>query len=113
MKKALLLAATIFLLPFEGRAQQQIFQRYNSAGAGQFGLPITSGTKLTVPTNTLCAYITVEGASVRRTSDGTTPTTTNGTLISSGTQWPDCGPLSSYQFTAVSGSPTLDAEYFK
>jgi hypothetical protein len=86
---------------------------YLSSGAGQFGLSVTTNTQLTVPALTTCAYITVESASVRRTSDNTSATTTNGTLFASGTQWSDCGPLAAYKFTAVSGSPTLDVEYFQ
>lgn len=86
---------------------------YQSAGTGQFALAVSTNTQLTVPANALGAYITVEGASVRRTSDGTGATTTNGTLFAAGAQWADFGPLSSYKFTAVSGSPTLDVEYFR
>jgi len=82
---------------------------YVSAGTGQFALAISTNTQLTVPTGTTC----VETASIRRTSDGTSATTTNGTLIQVGAQWQDCGPLAAYKFTAVSGSPTLDVEYFK
>jgi hypothetical protein len=86
---------------------------YVSAGTGQFALAVTTNTQLTVPTGAICAEITVEGASVRRTSDTTSATTTNGTLIQSGAQWQDCGPLAAYKFTAVSGTPTLDVEYFR
>jgi hypothetical protein len=86
---------------------------FASAGAGQFGLSVTTNTQLTVPAGTTCAYITVETANVRRTSDGTSASSSNGTLFTSGTQWADCGPLSQYKFTAVSGSPTLDVEYFQ
>jgi hypothetical protein len=86
---------------------------YVSAGAGQFALAISTNTQLTVPAGSVCAEITVEGANIRRTSDTTSATTTNGTLIQSGAQWQDCGPLAAYKFTAVSGSPTLDVEYFK
>jgi len=86
---------------------------YVSAGAGQFALAVGTNTQLTVPAGTVCAEITVEGANIRRTSDTTGATTTNGTLIQAGAQWQDCGPLAAYKFTAVSGSPTLDVEYFK
>ena len=94
-------------------AQQIKSGSYQSAGAGQYGLAISTNTTLTVPTGTICAYITVETANVRRTSDGVSASTTVGTLFASGTQWTDCGPLAGYKFTAVSGSPTLDVEYFK
>lgn len=86
---------------------------YASGGTNQFALAVATNTTLTVPSGATCAYITVETANVRRTSDGTGATTTNGTLFNSGAQWSDCGPLAAYKFTAVSGSPTLDVEYFK
>lgn len=86
---------------------------YVSAGSGQFALAIGTNTQLTVPAGASCAQITVETANIRRTSDATSATTTNGTLIQSGASWQDCGPLAAYKFTAVSGSPTLDVEYFK
>lgn len=88
---------------------------YVSVGAGlnQYGLAIATATKLTVPNGAICAEITVETAPVRRTSDGTAPTTSVGTLFAVGAQFYDCGPLAVEQFTAVSGSPTLDIEYFK
>ena len=78
-----------------------------SSGTGQFGLAIATNTQLTVPGGTVCAEITLEASPVRRTSDGTSPTSTNGTLIEPGTQWQDCGPLTAYKFTAVSGAPTF------
>lgn len=86
---------------------------YISAGAQQNALAVATNTQLTVPSGTTCAQITVEGANIRRTSDTTSATTSNGTLIQAGAQWQDCGPLAAYKFTAVSGSPTMDAEYFK
>jgi hypothetical protein len=86
---------------------------YQSAGTAQYALSVGTNTQLTVPVGARCAYITVETASVRRTSDGVSASTTIGTLFASGAQWADCGPLASYKFTAVSGSPTLDVEYFK
>jgi hypothetical protein len=86
---------------------------YVSAGTQQNALAIGTNTQLTVPSGSVCAEITVEGASIRRTSDTTSATTTNGTLIQAGAQWQDCGPLAAYKFTAVSGSPTIDVEYYK
>lgn len=84
-----------------------------SAGAQQNNLAISTNTQLTVPAGTIAAYVTVEGANVRRTSDGTSATTANGTLLQAGSQWMDTGPLAAYKFTAVSGSPTITVEYFK
>lgn len=86
---------------------------YASSGTDQFALAVGTNTQLTVPATTTCAQITLEGANIRRTSDTTSATTTNGTLIQVGASWQDCGPLAAYKFTAVSGSPTLDVEYFK
>ena len=86
---------------------------YVSAGSSQFGLSVTTNTQLTVPSGATCAQITVEGAGIRRTSDGTSASATVGTPIPVGTSWQDCGPLAAYKFTAVSGSPTLDVEYFQ
>ena len=57
-------------------AQQIKSGSYQSAGAGQYGLSISTNTQLTVPTGTICAYITVETANVRRTSDGVSASTT-------------------------------------
>lgn len=114
MKKLLLFLSLVFASP--ALAQSPPAGKsgiYLSSGAGQFALAVTTNTTLTVPARTICAYITVEGASVRRTSDGTSASTSSGTLFASGAQWTDCGPLTSYKFTAVSGSPTLDVEYFK
>lgn len=86
---------------------------YAAVGSNQFGLAISTNTQLTVPAGAVCAFITVETAAVRRTSDGTSASSSNGTLLPVGAAWSDCGPLASYKFTAVSGSPTLDVEYFK
>lgn len=105
LKLAALFAALFLAAP--ARAQT------SSAGTAQYGLVVSTNTQLTVPSSARCAEITVEGAAVRRTSDGTSATTTVGTLIQPGAQWQDCGPLAQYKFTAVSGSPTLDVEYFK
>jgi hypothetical protein len=101
------------LLCSSALAQQVKTGAYQSTGPSQYGLAIGTNTTLTVPVGTICAYITVESASVRRTTDGTSASTTVGTLFASGTQWTDCGPLSNMKWTAVSGSPTLDVEYFK
>lgn len=107
--------AALFLAGFSGAALAQSPGKTNwrSAGTEQMALAITTNTQLTVPAGTICAYITVETANVRRTSDGTSASTTNGTLLAANTQWTDCGPLDTYKFTAVTGSPTLDVEYFK
>lgn len=111
-------ASTAFLGALCAASTAQVVVKggsYVSAGAGlnQYGLAIATATKLTVPNGAICAEITVETAPVRRTSDGTAPTTSVGTLFAVGAQFYDCGPLAVEQFTAVSGSPPLDIEYFK
>lgn len=111
--RRLALIAALLATASSAFAQQHPSASWASSGTAQFGLAVTTNTQLTVPAGTVCAYITVESASVRRTSDGTSASTTNGTLIPSGAQWTDCGPLSAYKFTAVSGSPKLDVEYFQ
>lgn len=105
--------AGLLLTGISASAQQIKSGQYQSTGPAQYGLSVTTNTVLAVPVGTLCAYITVETANVRRTSDGTSATTSVGTLFTAGTQWTDCGPLGGYKFTAVSGSPTIDVEYFK
>jgi hypothetical protein len=87
--------------------------RYTAVAGAQYALAITSNTALTVPSAAVCAQISVEGNQVRRTSDGTTATTTVGTLMGQGASWTDCGPLAAYRFTAVAGSPVLNVEYFR
>jgi hypothetical protein len=84
-----------------------------SSGSQQNNLAIGTNTQLTVPAGTVCAQITHEVASVRRTSDTTSASAANGTLIPAGAQYQDCGPLAAYKYTAVSGSPTVTVEYFK
>lgn len=113
MVKRFFLVLLLVLIPTTSIVAQQPPYGFASSGAAQFGLSVGTNTTLTVPAGTSCAYITVESANVRRTSDGTAASSSNGTLFVSGTQWADCGPLAKYKFTAVSGSPTLDVEYFK
>jgi hypothetical protein len=88
--------------------------KYVSAGPGQYSLSVGTNTTLTVPSGTTCAYITVGGStsSIFRTSDGSS-SASQGTLIATGVQWADCGPLTLYRFSAAAGSPTLTVEYFK
>ena len=114
MRRAFVAVALLVLCSWSADAQApQPPYVFQSAGTDQFTLAVGSNVQLTVPTGTLCAAITIEGSQVRRTSDGSTPTAASGTLMQPGTQWQDCGPLANYHFTAVSGAPTLDVEYFK
>ena len=88
-----------------------------SAGDGEYQVAVTSttgqSTKHAVPSGTLRAQITWEKGNVRRTSDGSEPTISNGTLLQDGESYMDDGPLTAYQYFAVSGSPVFTAEYFK
>jgi hypothetical protein len=85
---------------------------FQSAGPGQT-VTVGSNTTLTVPSGAKCAQFSISGANAYRTSDGTPPSGSNGTILVAGSQWPDCGPLTAYQFTAASGTPVLNVEYFK
>lgn len=90
---------------------------YISAGAGQYGLAVTTGTTLTVPAGTEIAEICVETAGVRYKDDGTAPTTSSGIPVVPTASTPLCfqygAPFNKLQFTAISGSPTLDVSYYK
>ncbi len=86
---------------------------YASAGAGQFGLAVTTGTTLTPPLGATMAQISVETAGVRYRDDGVAPTATVGMPIASGASFQYFGPLSALQFTAQTGAPTLDVLYYK
>jgi hypothetical protein len=118
MKLMLSIAVSILLIA-PTKAQYTHFNdpsqpfAYRAVAGSQFNLVIGTGTTLTVPTGAVCAQITLEGGSVRRTSDSTAASTTVGTLIQAGASWSDCGPLALYQFTSVTGSPKIDVEYFR
>ena len=84
-----------------------------SAGASQYGLSVTTNTTLTVPAGATIAEICVETAGIRYTSDGTSATASVGMPVSSGTCYSYSGPLSALKFTAQTGLPTIDVEYFK
>lgn len=89
---------------------------FHSVAGAQYGLSVTSSVvvTLTVPAGAVCASISVNTATVHRTTDGVTaPTTTKGTLLAIGNQSSyDCGPLANYKYIAASSSATLDVEYF-
>lgn len=97
----------------KGRDISGKFGSYISAGAGQYGLSASSVVGLTVPSGATIAEICVEGAAVRYRDDGVAPTATVGMPVAAGSCFPYSGPLSSVQFIAQSGSPTLDVSYYK
>ena len=106
-----LLLAAAFAAPASFAAAQYITP-YQSAGGAQFGLVITSSTALTVPTYASYARICARTAAVDFTTDGTTPTSTVGTVLASGGCLGLPGTLLS-AFRAISATGTLDVEYFK
>jgi hypothetical protein len=86
------------------------------AGGAQYGLAVSGVTTLTVPSGAKCASILSETANVRYTTSGTTPSASVGMgPIVPGTPLQFCGSatLAALKFFAVSGSPTLDVEYFQ
>lgn len=105
---SLLLLATSALA-----GQVTITGGYISAGAGQYALAISGVVLLTVPKGSEIAEICVETAGVRYTDDGTTPTSTVGIPVASGSCFQYGGPLNKIQFIAQSGSPTIDVSYYK
>jgi len=82
----------------------------------QFGLTVASATKLTYPAGTVTAICTVEGQSVRYADDGTTPTTTVGTLVPIGgivtIRLALMSSASNVQFIQTSATATLDCMYY-
>lgn len=110
---------TSFTIPIQSAETNKTFV---SAGPAQKALSIPTtgvGVKLTVPTasngNVLaqCAYITVFGNPIYRTSDGTTPGATDTQLPVGPPGWADCGPLTAYKFLCSTGTCTMTIEYFK
>lgn len=86
---------------------------YVSAGPGQFGLAVGTATKLTPPAGASLAQICVEGANVRYRDDGVNASATLGIPVSAGSCFQYGGDLTAINFTAQSGSPTLDVLYYK
>jgi hypothetical protein len=86
------------------------------AGA-QYGLAIATSTALTVPATATIATVTVEGNSLRYTSDGATAPTTSvgmGPFAIGTTLTFNLGTgLANLRFIQVAASSTIDVEYFK
>ena len=82
----------------------------------QYALSVTSATvvTLTVPAAAMCAEIYVRTASVVFTRDGTDPTATRGIQADPGDiiLLNSRDELDRFEVIAVSGSATLDIEYF-
>lgn len=81
---------------------------------GYQALTPTVATKLTVPNGAYSAVISVETQSIRYTVDGTTPTSTIGLLIASGSEREFIGPdvLQAISFIDSSGASAVKVAYF-
>lgn len=71
-----------------------------------------------IPAASTIAEICVETASIRYRDDGTAPTASVGMLVAPASSTiPTCfqygGPLTAFQFIAVSGSPVIDVSFYK
>jgi hypothetical protein len=87
--------------------------QFQSAGAGQYALAITSAQTLTVPAGSLIAEICVETASARYTTTGTTPSSTVGIPVSAGGCFQLAGIADLNAFKIIGAGATADIEYFK
>jgi hypothetical protein len=109
-----LIGLTLVALPLPLLAAPVVSGAYFTlAGSGQYALAVTTNTTLTVPSNAAGAEICVETAGVRYTADGTSASSSVGMPVASGVCFQYFGPLSKLKFTAQSGSPTLDVDYYK
>lgn len=91
------------------------FPRTVVAGA-QYGLAVASSTGLTVPPGATVAQVTVEGTSIRYTTDGaTTPTATvgMGPFPAGTTLLFNITALAALRIIQTSASATIDVEYFQ
>ena len=92
--------------------------QYQSAGAGQYGLAITSAQTLTVPAGSLIAEICVDTAAARYTTTGTTPSSSVGIpVVPQSSSIPACFQLSGAAnlsaFKIIGSGATIDVEYFR
>jgi hypothetical protein len=114
---------SILVLLLLGFATQALAQGGGGGGAfpwqptpvgKQYGLSVNSVTSLTVPSQTKCAQIGIEGQNVRYTTDGSNPTAGVGQVVTPGTPLQFCGPaLSALKFIAVVAGGILNVDYFK
>lgn len=81
---------------------------------GQHNLTLASSTALAVPTGARFANVCASSAGIKYTTDGiTTPTAGIGQPLAAGACIWLSGPQVLKNFQAMSGSGTLDVEYFK
>lgn len=76
--------------------------------------PLAAATGLAPPPNAVAAVVSVEGAPIRYTTTGATPTATVGTLIAAGSVLTITGSASLLAFQAISagGAATLQGEFY-
>jgi hypothetical protein len=83
----------------------------------QYGVSVSSATALTVPSGARYAVVCAEGATVRYTTSGTTPTSSVGIpLLATSTSAPCVslyGPAILAAFQAIGSGATIDVEYFQ
>jgi hypothetical protein len=91
---------------------QSIPTPHSSAGAGQYGVAITSATALTVPAFATQAKICVEGQPARWRDDGTAPTALVGMTAAIGC-FDYAGPLAAFQIIQTAVSATIDVTYYR
>lgn len=73
---------------------------------------LSSASGLTVPNETELAVFSIEGASVRYRDDGTSPTSSVGMLLHSGTVFEYNGPLNAIEFIEVASGAKLNVSYY-
>ena len=86
---------------------------YVSAGTGQYGISITSVTTLTVPGGSLFAQLCVETAAARYTDDGTTPSSSVGIPVPTGSCWQISGATLLSGLKIIGAGATLTVSYYK
>lgn len=86
---------------------------YTPLTPGQHNLVVSTATGLTIPAGATYAIVQAAGASVKYTTDGTTPTASVGMTLPSGAALALSGASVLANFRAISSAGTLDVEYFK
>ena len=87
---------------------------YTPLSPGQHNLAPTSATGLTVPAGARYATICASTSAVKYTTDGVTaPSASVGQPLPAGSCVALSGPMVLSNFRAISGSGTLDVEYFQ
>lgn len=89
---------------------------YTPLSGSQYGLTIDTAKTLTVPSGATYAALDLEGAAARFTMDGlTTPTTSSGRNLASGSAVGLIGPtaLANFKIIGVVSGGKINVEYFK